>query len=123
MDVLDESQPESGGGSVTEAYIENSLGAFTKAIGHRNITELGYLDIKTFESQFSLLRNTLWKVAWSQESRNTTSRIVYLLPAVYVIDRFWLSIHFVSVGVMFMAAVFALAMRAMCRAPVVLGFG
>ncbi|KAH9862242.1 hypothetical protein IAQ61_010445 [Plenodomus lingam] len=68
MDVLDESQPESGGGSVTEAYIENSLGAFTKAIGHRNITELGYLDIKTFESQFSLLRNTLWKVAWSQES-------------------------------------------------------
>jgi hypothetical protein len=143
MDGLDETQPESGGGSLTEAYLDNPLDAFTKPITYRNFTELGYLDIKTFESRFSLLWNTLWKVAWSQESvmggalvppivltgispietqRNTTSRIVYPLPAVYVIDRVWLSVYFISVSVMFVAAVFALVMRAMCHAPVVLGF-
>jgi hypothetical protein len=143
MDILDENQPESGGGSVTEAYLDNPLGAFTKAMNYRNFTELGYLDVKTFESRFSLMWNTLWKVAWSQESvmggdlippiirtgispietqRNTTSRIVYPLPAVYIIDRVWLSIYFISVSVMFTAAVFALAMRAMCRAPLLLGF-
>lgn len=37
-------------------------------------------------------------------------------------DRVWLSIYFASVSVMLVAAVFALAMRSMCRAPMVLDF-
>jgi hypothetical protein len=59
MDILDEDQPDSGGGSVTEAYLDNPLGAFTTAIEYRSFTELGYLDIKTFESRFSIMWNTL----------------------------------------------------------------
>jgi hypothetical protein len=54
--------------------------------------------------------------------RNTTSQIIILLPALYAINRAWLTIDFISVFIMLLAAVFALVMRALCRAPTPLGF-
>jgi hypothetical protein len=92
--------------------------------------------------------NTLWKIMWAQKTviggelplietlyaqlgqfdwddellHNTTSSIVFPVPAIYAIDRPWIAVYFISVGVMFSAAVFALVMRALCRAPLVLGY-
>jgi hypothetical protein len=60
---------------------------------------------------------------WDDELlHNTTSSIVFPVPAIYAIDRPWIAVYFISVGVMFSAAVFALVMRALCRAPLVLGY-
>jgi hypothetical protein len=53
---------------------------------------------------------------------NTTSYIVYSLPSVYAIDHAWLTIDFVSVGIMFLAAISSLVMHLMCRAPMLLGY-
>ncbi|KAF2027625.1 hypothetical protein EK21DRAFT_24572, partial [Setomelanomma holmii] len=54
--------------------------------------------------------------------QNTTSQITFPLPPVYTIDRPWLTLYFVSVGIMFFAAVFSFVMHTRCRAPTILGF-
>ena len=142
MDILDDVPTGSGVSSNTEYYIANPLKAFAELETQymRNYTDLGYLDIGTFERRFALLWNTLWKIGWTRASimggkptpplkgdrlerlLNTTSTIVTPLPPVYAINRAWLTIYFISVGVMLAAAVFSLVMRAMCRAPVLLGY-
>jgi hypothetical protein len=132
----------------TENYLADPLTAFVALDPYRTRVELGQLDIKTFERRLSLLMNTLWKIMWAQKTvmggelprlenlyaqpgqfdwdvellHNTTSSIVFPVPAVYAIDRPWLAVYFISVCVMFCAAVFALVMRALCRAPTVLGY-
>ena len=150
MDILDDGvtaghyyQP-----SITEYYLANPLKALTEVDDERNYPELGQLDIKTFEQRFSLLWNTLWKITWSRKSimggdfsapmyywapldydkseivmtQNSTSLVTFPLPAVYAVDRAWLAVYFISVGVMFFSAIFSLVVRSKCRAPVILGF-
>jgi len=143
MDMLEGLQSGGGMSSSTEYYLADPLTAFTEPDNRPTYTELGELDIKTFEQRFSLLWNTLWKIAWSKKSvmggnfsapikyadgrvvtrtQNTTSLVTFPLPAVYAIDHAWLTVYFVAVGVMFFAAVFSLVVRSMSHAPVILGF-
>jgi hypothetical protein len=53
---------------------------------------------------------------------NTTSRTTFPLPAVYAINTPWMILYFVSVAIMFFAAVFSLIMHQRCQAPPILGF-
>ncbi|KAH7086110.1 hypothetical protein BKA63DRAFT_560721 [Paraphoma chrysanthemicola] len=135
--------------SSTEYYLQNPL-AFPPTFPRNNqFAELGKLDIRTFERRFSLLWNTLWKVSWARESvmggnfttalvsdapgegyavtrpteivQRTTSNVTFPLEPVYVIDRPWLTLYFVSVGVMLLAAVSSLVIHTQRRAPTILG--
>jgi hypothetical protein len=142
MDMLEDIQAGSGQSSNTEYYLYDPLTAFTNPDNRNFYAELGTVDIATFERRFSLLWNTLWKIAWANKSvmggnfsapvhqqwgsietlQNTTSHVTFPLPAVYAIDHAWLTLYFVSVGVMFFAAVFSLVLHSQCRAPTILGF-
>lgn len=142
MDMLDE--VASGRSSNLEYYLADPLTAYSILEDNRADAVLADLDIRLFERRFALLWNTFWKASWARKSImggnmtgayyapvsrslmttliNTTSTTVFPLPPVYAVDRVWLSIYFVSVGVMLLAAVFGLVMRALCRAPVLLGY-
>ena len=104
-------------------------------------TNLGELDIGTFEKRFSLLWNTLWKVLWAGKStiggnmstldfegwsiqtlQNTTSHLSFPLPPTYAVSSVWLALYFVSVSVMLSAAIFSWIVRSQCRAPSILGY-
>ena len=105
------------------------------------------IDIATFERRFALLLNTFWAARWSQRSimgaklkddrkpvmekwekyrthllQNTTATTVFPLSEIYVVDRPWLAVHFIAVGVMISAAVVSFTLRIMCRAPQLLGY-
>ena len=149
MDILVDEQTGRPVSSATELYLADPRTGFMERPSAK--IDLGNeVDIKTFEKRFSLLWNTLWKASWTSNSamggamsnitgigihagqrgqpynvttlNHTTSHEVFPLPPVYAIDRAWLALYFISVFVMLLAAVFALVMRALCRAPVLLGF-
>jgi hypothetical protein len=129
--------------SATEQYILDPLAGLVET----GYADLGSLNITLFERRFSLLWNTLWTIQWTGESAtggsmledlpyytgtgeekflhvvtNTTSNVTFPTPATYDIDKPWLVMYFISVGVMFLAAVFALVLRSRCRAPAILGY-
>jgi hypothetical protein len=67
IDMLDENDVSHAESSNMEYYLADPLTAFTTAdsVCRRNATELGKVDIKTFEQRSSLLWITLWKIGWS----------------------------------------------------------
>jgi hypothetical protein len=141
MDLLDDNQTGSGASTVVEWYIKDPLTALNNPamIAYANLEEL---DISVFEVRFSLLWNTLWKLSQEYASimggnmtrtmeadtfvfdylLNTTSATKFTLPTLYAIDLPWMALYFISVGVMFFAAVFSLVMHHRCHAPPLLGF-
>lgn len=136
MDLLDDSLGGSGTSSLVEWYLKDPLTALNRPsnFGYAN---LGDLDIKLFEKRLSLLWNTLWKVGiqyggimggkFRQSDHhdpllNTTSIITFPLPSVYALDLPWIILYFLSVAIMFFAAVFSLIMHYRCHAPPVLGY-
>lgn len=128
----------------TERYIYSSGRAFdaygTDAKSNYSSASLSHLDIKLFERRFSLMWNTLWRATWEgyNPMKNTAMRsfggqniyslhdtiptTTYALPPVYAVDPTWITIYFVSVAVMFVAANFSLVVHSRCRAPPILGF-
>jgi hypothetical protein len=142
MDMLDGSQSGSGASSIVEWYLQDPLTALNNpaSFGYTNLAEL---DVGVFEKRLSLLWNTLWKMSYQYASimggnmtrekpddgfeheervLNTTSTTVFPLPAVYAINMPWITVYFISVAVMFLAAVFSLVMRHGCHAPGLLGY-
>jgi hypothetical protein len=143
MDLLDDNQIGSGQMSIVQRYIADPMTAFDRLVsfGHADLSKV---DIKLAEKRLSLLYNTLWRVGWSYMSMtggnmttafnssssaetiwtlaNTTSQTVFPLDPVYELDVPWLIVYFVSVGVMFFAALASLVLHAMCHAPPVLGY-
>ncbi|KAF2821583.1 hypothetical protein CC86DRAFT_106527 [Ophiobolus disseminans] len=135
MEMLND--PTYSSSSHLEYYLADPLTANQKGNYGRDQARLGDVDIRLFERRWSLVWNTFWKTAWSYGSTmgaeltlsttvqtfdNTTSFVTYPLPPVYTIDRPWLATYFIAVSIMLAAAVFALVMRALCRAPVLLGY-
>ena len=123
--------------SIVEFYIADPLtGLLRPNIVLGGVyTNLGELDIGTFERRFSLLWNTLWKVLWAgkstmgdfEESRiqtlqNTTSHLSIPLPPTYAVSYVWLALYFVSVSVMLSAAIFSWIVRFQCCTPTILGY-
>jgi hypothetical protein len=53
---------------------------------------------------------------------NTTSVTTFPLPPIFAINLPWMALYFISVAVMFFAAVFSLVMRHRCHAPTLLGY-
>ena len=138
-------EDSSDSSSNQEYYMMDPLSAFANSTVRDTLVDISKLDIKLFDQRFSLLWNTFWKATWAGSivmggnytqlltgrpsggppypvTVNTTSQVTIPLPPVYVIDRVWLVLYFMSVGVMFAAAVAALVIRAMCHAPVLLGY-
>jgi hypothetical protein len=130
--------------SNTEFYLNDPSIAFTHPYEEdsKANVKVDELDIGTFQRRFSLMWNTLYKARWattttmgrgnmttlhiSKVPTNTfeyaTSEMTFPLPPVYIIDRAWLTLYFVAVGVMFLAAIFALVVHTQCRAPAILGY-
>ena len=136
MDILDDEGTGYGQASVVEWYINDPLTALNRD-PPIEYAKIGLLDIKVFEQRFSLLWNTLWKVALQYQSTmdgnltqlpdydtllNTTSHTTFPLPPVYAINVPWLALYFISVAVMFFAAVFSLTTRRRCHALGLLGY-
>jgi hypothetical protein len=142
MDMLDDSQSGSGASSIVEWYLQDPLTALNNpaSFGYTNLAEL---DVRVFEKRLSLLWNTLWKMSYQYASimggnmtrekpddgfehdervLNTTSTTVFPLPAVYEINTPWMTVYFISVAVIFLAAIFSLVMRHGCHAPGLLGY-
>ena len=147
-DMLDDNQIGNAQESIVERYLTDPMTAFDGAITFK-YAGLGDMDIKLVERRLSLLYNTLWKAGWSYASMtggnmrssfnrstssdapadntvstliNTTSHTVQPLQSIYALDIPWLIVYFVSVGVMFFAAVASLVLHANCNAPPVLGY-
>ncbi|KAF1935725.1 hypothetical protein EJ02DRAFT_415284 [Clathrospora elynae] len=100
-------------------------------------SNLGELDIKLFEQRFSLLWNSLFKISveyicimggnmtpppYFDTLLNTTSITTFALPPVYAINKPWVALFFVSVAIMFFAAVFSLVIHLRCHARSLPGF-
>ncbi|RYN65030.1 hypothetical protein AA0117_g12232 [Alternaria alternata] len=138
MDLLDDNKRGSGTSGIVEWYLKDPLTAVNNpsSVGYANLDEV---DIKVFEQRFSLLWNTLWKTNIQHATimggdltpstfndtslhLNTTSAIVFPLPATYALDIPWIILYFVSVAIMFFAAVFSLIMHERCHAPRILGY-
>ena len=138
MDLLDDNKRGSGTSGIVEWYLKDPLTAVNNpsSVGYANLDEV---DIKVFEQRFSLLWNTLWKTNIQHATimggdltpstfndtslhLNTTSAIVFPLPATYALDIPWIILYFVSVAIMFFAAVFSLIMHDRCHAPRILGY-
>jgi hypothetical protein len=136
MDLLDDTQTGSGASSIVEWYIKDPLTALNNPakIAYAN---LGELDIRIFEQRLALLWNTVWKIGFQHESimggnltharsydslLNITSSTTFPLPAVYALNIPWIILYFVSVAIMFFAAVFSLVMHHRCHAPSILGY-
>lgn len=148
-DIMDDNQMGSAVSSIIERYIYDPFTAFDGVVT-MGYVDLGSVDIKLVEQRLSLLYNTLWKVSWSYKSisggnmttfynstelvddesnpipvytlLNATSQSVRPLEPTYALDMPWLVIYFVSVGVMFLAAVASLVLHAKCNAPPILGY-
>jgi hypothetical protein len=147
-DLIDDNQIGSGQSSFIERYITDPMTAFDGAVTMQ-YADLGSLDIKLVERRLSLIYNTLWKVGWSYKSMtggnmttsfnkstvvdgfleeqpvdlmNASSQTVQPLEPVYALDVPWLIVYFVSVGVMFFAAVASLLFHAKSHAPPILGY-
>jgi hypothetical protein len=131
--------PGTGERSLIERYIVDPLTAFGNpdVLEFKHDLNLSALDVDVFEKRFALLYNTLWKAGWSYRSTaggnmtyeapverllTTTSKTTFPLPAVYAINTPWMILYFVSVAIMFFAAVFSLIMHQRCQAPSILGF-
>jgi hypothetical protein len=142
MDILDDAQSGSGASSIVEWYLQDPLTALNNPASF-GYTNLAALDVKVFEKRLSLLWNTLWKISYQYASimggnmtrelpdgdfehaetvLNTTSSTVFPLPPVYEVNVSWMIVYFISVAVMFLAAVFSLVMRHGCHAPGLLGY-
>jgi hypothetical protein len=136
MNFLDDIQSGSDASSIVEWYIKDPLTALNKG-AMNEYANLGELDIGLFEQRVSLLWNTLWKISMQTNSLmggnmtgddsfdiliNTTSTTVFPLPAVYALDIPWTILYFVSVAIMFFAAIFSLVMHHRCHAPPILGY-
>jgi hypothetical protein len=136
MDLLNDKQSGSGASSIVEWYIKDPLTALNNpaTIAY---ADLGELDIMMFEQRLALLWNTLWKIGYEHASimggdltrspfldtlLNTTSTTTFPLPAIYALDIPWIILYFVSVAIMFFAAVFSLVMHHQCHAPSILGY-
>lgn len=142
MHLLNLAQTGGGAPGIVEQYLHDPMTAFsglTKDYGH-----IDKIDVKIVERRISLLYNTLWKASWMHpaavsgnlsllrasniyDDRSTlflksTSLTTYPLPPVYAINVPWMILYFISVGVMFAAAVASLVFHAQCRAPTILGF-
>lgn len=142
-DIMDDNQIGSGQSSIIQKYLYNPMAAFDNLDVMERV-DLGSLDVKLVERRLSLLYNTLWKVSWSYRSMtggnmttwydqamvvkpttytvNVTSHTVKPLEPTYALDVPWLIVYFVSVGVMFFAAVASLLFHAKCHAPPLLGY-
>ncbi|KAH7116148.1 hypothetical protein B0J11DRAFT_118506 [Dendryphion nanum] len=123
--------------SLNELYIMDPLDVY-----NNRPVNVSSLDIPIFERRFSLLWNTLWKMSCVQNGakggnfsiptlyqrqrsiivQNGTSEVIRALPPVYEIDRFWLTVYFLSVAIMCFTAVFSLVVRSQCHAPVLLRY-
>ncbi|UPX12110.1 uncharacterized protein EKO05_0002681 [Ascochyta rabiei] len=138
MDVIDDNQGGSGVSSVVEWYLQDPSTAFGPAAYTRLLlADLKDVDIKTVEQRLSLLYNTLWQLGWTFQTvnsgnwtrdegidnlSNVTSHTIKPLEPVYELDIPWLTVYFVSVGVMFLAAAVSLILHAKCTAPPILGY-
>jgi len=137
MDALDENQHGSAQSSMIEWYMQDPFNAFAADTFDGGMTELGDMDVQVFERRLALLYNTLWKASWAFRSNfggnmsqllwmdtllNTTSHTTFPLSPVYAINTAWMIMYFVSVAVMFCAAVFSIVVHHRCRAPPVLGY-
>ncbi|KAL1798197.1 hypothetical protein ACET3X_002234 [Alternaria dauci] len=138
MDLLDDIKRGSGTSGIVEWYMRDPLTAVNNPATN-TYANMHQLDIKVFEQRFSLLWNTLWKTStqhatimggglapsvWNDTTLhlNTTSNITFPLPATYALDIPWIVLYFVSVAIMFFAAVFSLIMHHRCHAPPILGY-
>ncbi|CAN9178784.1 unnamed protein product [Alternaria alternata] len=140
VDLLDDAKHGSGTSGLVEWYLRDPLTAVNNP-ATSTYANLGDVDIKVFEQRFSLLWNTLWKTNIQHATimggdltpspprfndtslhLNTTSAIVFPLPATYALDIPWIILYFVSVAIMFFAAVFSLIMHYRCHAPRILGY-
>ena len=138
--------------SNAEYYMFDPLTAFTAARNGNGrwtnsarfeFVDLGSLNIQLFEQRFSLLCNTLWKISWLRQSavggnmssisddleidlpamiQNTTSFVTFPLPPTYKVNKPWLTIYFVAIAVMLLAAIVSLVIRSLCCAPPILGY-
>jgi hypothetical protein len=140
MDILDDTQIGSGVASVIERYLEDPSIAFSNSPAFSNYADLVSIDMRVFEKRFALVYNTLWKAGWAytaitggnitertdagtkEQLLNTASKITSPLPAVYAINTPWMILYFVSVTIMFFAAVSSLILHQRCQAPPILGF-
>jgi hypothetical protein len=138
MDVLYDTDGFDGGSSsMVQWFLNDPLSAIEVDTGLNMTAELGDLDIKIVEKRLSLLYNTLWKTSWTFRSatggsmfhspnpnrtQSATSEITFPLPRVYALNIQWIAVYFISVGVMFGAAVASLVLHARCSAPPILGF-
>jgi hypothetical protein len=136
MDLAEDSVYSVELSTITEWYLKDPLTAmYTPSL--TRYANLGEPDIKVFEQRLALLWNTLLKVGFDHQSiiggnltqvpkfntlLNTTSTTMFLSPAVYALDLPWVILYFVSVGVMFFAAVFSLITHYCCYAPLILGY-
>lgn len=147
-DLIDDNQIGSGMSSFIERYITDPMTAVDGG-ATMGYADLGSLDIKLVERRLSLIYNTLWKVGWTYKSMtggnmttsynkttivdgsyeqqpvylsNATSHTIEPLKPVYALDIPWLIVYFVSVGVMFFAAVASLLLHAKSHAPPILGY-
>lgn len=131
-----------GSSSIEEFYMADPLIAFTNPDDiRRGFVDLSTVDIGTFERRLSILWNTLWKCSWSKQAaiggelstpaaigapepelKNATSVVTFPLKPVYAISVVWLTIYFVSIGVMLFAAIFSLVVHSQCRAPAIIGY-
>jgi hypothetical protein len=122
--------------SIIERYIEDPLTAFIDEEIIK-LSELGSHDIKLVEKRLALLYNTLWKAGWDGRTTvtgnsanlgpqydmlSTTSEITFPLPPVYAINTPWMTLYFISVVIMFFAAIFSLLLHQRCQGPPILGF-
>jgi hypothetical protein len=137
MNVLTNTQDISGSSSGQEHYLMDPRSVFANSTVRETMIDISKLDIKLFDQRFSLLWNNFWKATWAGSivmggnptqplvmegssggpavpvTVNTTLQVTIPPPPVYTIDRAWLAPNFISVGVMFAAAVAALVIRAL----------
>jgi hypothetical protein len=126
-------------------YIRNPL----TALDQSDSSYQDMPDIKLVEKRLALLYNTLWKAGWVYPSTMsgkfnvtigagqdaygvnrtdgrglliTTSTTIFLTRPVYALNRPWVMIYFISVGVMFLAAVSSLVLYYRCHILPILGF-
>jgi hypothetical protein len=146
--TLAENAADGASVSLLTQYLYDPLGAFTA--GDR-LPDPPMPNIELVERRLLLLFNTFWKAGWVYASAisgnltasvasslydvsshgysnadvdliNTTGITTFPIEPMYALDLPWITLYFISVAVMFAAAVFSLVMHHLCHAPQILGF-
>jgi hypothetical protein len=120
----------SGTSSISEFYMQNPITAFWSA--RNSLTDLGTtVPIDVFQERWSLLFNTLFDAtsndaaivggdfnfAQADRTLNATSALTFALPPTYALDVAWVVVYFLSVFVVFVAAILAMILHWTSRAP------